>query len=646
MNNKFENQIKIINKKRRWKNASLYLLVIIFSVGIILTIEKLQTTATLISEHHNEAIWSMLQLSKEYHQLNYMLVRFENDAIDYNELSTQYEILWSRFNVLLYSSEGKAVAAIPEAKESINYLFSHLKAIEERFYSLENSTKDLANIRTEFHDNLLYLYAFFNRNFKTSDDLFSQVQESIFELEFFLELLIIGESIAALLIIYILIRETNYHNLVANQDSLTGLPNRHCLFNTMNASKNTAVGFMLIDLDGFKDVNDTLGHDIGDTLLQQVSQRIARLSPLGTMAARLGGDEFSLFHDTISTKEEFEKLAEKLIASLNRSFSINNHTITISASIGISYQKSKGRINSKKLIQRADIAMYNAKKKGKNQFKVFNDSMNSFFNRAKQLQQDLVPALQSNQLCFLFQPIVFSSTKECESVEALLHWNHPQYGKIKPIEIFQAAKNSNNTVLLDQWVLSRIIKIRSSWKKHVSPSFTLWFNIFPTLNVEQLLLSATKEGLTPQQIGVQITENEELVKIEKYQKIINELKKHHVPVCLDDFCVEISPLNHLLQSTPNRIKVCSNIISITSNRDLSYLNALVNLAASLNIDVCAKELGSEDELEAIKAADCQFAQGALFSLPLSLTEFEQQAYCFGKYNLTSIASNIQSDLGR
>lgn len=646
MNKKFENQIKIINKKRRWKNFSLYLLVIIFSGGIILTIEKLKTTATLISEHHNEAIWSMLQLSKEYHQLNYTLARFETDGISYNELSTQYEILWSRFNVLLYSTEGRAVAAIPDAKKSITYLFDHLKEAEDRFYSLENSRENLADIRTEFHDNLLYLYSFFNKNFKTSDELFSQVQESIFELEFFLELLIIGESIAALLIIYILIRETNYHNLVANQDSLTGLPNRHCLYNTMDSSKNTSVGFMLIDLDGFKDVNDTLGHNIGDTLLQQVSQRIARLAPPGTMAARLGGDEFSLFHDDISTNEEFEKLAENLIASLNRSFSINNHNITISASIGISYQNKKGRINSKELIQQSDIAMYNAKKKGKNRYKVFNDSMNSYFKRAKQLQKDLAPALQSEQLDFLFQPIVFSSTKECESVEALLYWNHPKYGKIKPIDIFQAAKNSNNTLLLDQWILSRIIKIRSSWKKHVSPSFTLWFNIFPTLNVDQLLLSATKEGLTPQQIGVQITENEELVKIEKYQKIINELKKHHVPVCLDDFCVEISPLNHLLQSTPNRIKVCSNIISITNNRDLSYLNALVNLAASLNIDVCAKELGSEEELEAIKSADCQFAQGALFSLPLSLAEFEQQAYCFGKYNLNSIANNIKSDLGR
>lgn len=633
--NKFEDQIKIINKKRRWKNLSLYLLVIIFTGGIISTIEKLKTTATLISEHHSEAIWSMLQLSKEYHQLNYTLVRFETNSISYNELSTQYEILWSRFNVLLYSAEGKAITEIPEAKESITYLFNHLKQVEDRFYALEGSRDNLPEIRKEFHSNLLYLYSFFNRNFKTSDELFSQIQESIFELEYFLELLIIGESIAALLIIYILIRETNYHNLVANQDSLTGLPNRHCLFNAMNSSKNTSVGFMLIDLDGFKDVNDTLGHDIGDTLLQHVSHRISRISPAGIMAARLGGDEFSLYHDRITEKSEFELLAQSLISTLNRSFSINNHTISISASIGISYQSNEKNKNSKQLIQQADIAMYTAKKKGKNQFKVFNDSMNELFNRAKKLQQELVPAIKSNQLYFLFQPVVFSATKECESVEALLHWEHPTYGTIKPIEIFQAAKNSNNTLLLDQWILSKIINIRSSWKKHVSPSFTLWFHVFPTLNVEQLLFSATEKGLTPQQIGVQITENEELVKIEKYQKIINELKKHHVPVCLDDFCVEISPLNHLLQSTPDRIKICSNIISITSNRDLSYLSALVNLAASLNIDVCAKELDSEDEFTAIQAADCQFAQGSLFSDPLSLIEFEQQAYCFNKYNISS-----------
>lgn len=411
---------------------------------------------------------------------------------------------------------------------------------------------------------------------------------------------------------------------LARFDSLTGLPNRammrqmldEALRNASNRRKGCAL--FLIDLDRFKNVNDTLGHPVGDALLRQVADRLKSVMGEHGQVGRLGGDEFKAVLPGTVDIGLLESLARTLIEQVSRPYSIEGHRVVIGASLGVAIG-DPGRCTADSLIRDADLALYAAKGAGRGKHCFFEPSMHSEASDRQVLENDLRQAIDKGELWVAYQPIVRAAGEEICGFEALVRWNHPLRGRISPDKFIPLAEECGLIPRIGQWVLDTALEEAAKWPDQVRIAVNLSPIQFNDPGIVEIVSNAlTRTGVRAARLELEITEGVFLAEGATTDDTFAKLKDLGVRLALDDFGTGYSSLGYLKKAPFDKIKIDQSFVrgaaSVTS-RNAAIIRAIVTLAESLGMDTCAEGVETHDDLNLIRELGCSQIQGYIFGKP-------------------------------
>jgi diguanylate cyclase (GGDEF)-like protein/PAS domain S-box-containing protein len=425
------------------------------------------------------------------------------------------------------------------------------------------------------------------------------------------------------------IKELAYH------DALTGLPNR-LLFNdrlsvaVAQAHRSASrLAILFLDLDRFKVINDSLGHSLGDRLLQEVAERLQAGVRQGDTVARLGGDEFILLLPGIGRAEDAAKVAEKILETLKFPVRLEDRELFVTASIGISLYPEDG-FDVESLIKNADTAMYRAKEQGRDNFQLYTHAMNETAVERLGLESSLRKALPGGQLVLHYQPLLDLTTGKVHGVEALLRWNHPDRGLVLPAEFLNLAEITSLIVPMGPWTLRTACARARAWQEQGHPSLTVAVNLSarqfqqPDL-VAQVKRALDDTGLPPSSLDLEITETHAMQNAEATIMTLRELKRLGVRISIDDFGIGYSSLSYLKRLPIDTLKIDQSFVRdiTTDPDDAAIATAVIALAHTLKLQVVAEGVETQEQLEFLAARQCDRMQGYLFSRPLPADECEE-----------------------
>jgi diguanylate cyclase (GGDEF)-like protein len=415
---------------------------------------------------------------------------------------------------------------------------------------------------------------------------------------------------------------------LARFDSLTGLPNRahmealldEAIANSERRKQSCAL--FLIDLDRFKQVNDTLGHPAGDVLLQRVAERLGAVLGGDGQAGRLGGDEFQAIFPGIGEEGRLAAIADRLIASLSAPYLVHGHQVTIGASVGIAISRL-GRTYRQALVKEADLALYAAKRAGRGTSRFFEPEMHAQENDRRILESDLKSAVVKGQVKLLYQPIVSVASERLVGFEALVRWWHPTRGPLAPADFLPIAEGSGQMPALGEWILRSACDEAACWPRHLR----LAVNIAPGQlgpGFASMLTSAlATSGLTPERLDLEIQEAVLLGEDPVAREALMAAHQLGVALSLDDFGHGTASLASLKDVPLDRIKLHPTFLSAALPRDArsrALATALMRLADALNMQVTAEGAERLEDLELIRALGCSDVQGFLFGRPMEQGE--------------------------
>ncbi|MFJ4353718.1 EAL domain-containing protein [Pseudomonas sp. NPDC089428] len=414
-------------------------------------------------------------------------------------------------------------------------------------------------------------------------------------------------------------------------DPLTGLANRNKLARhleqaLLRGSDSPPLTLLLLDLDNFKPINDSLGHAAGDAVLQEVAARLRDTTRDVDLVARLGGDEFVLVLEGVDNRSEIDRLCRRLIELLQQPITFENQQLHIGASLGIAQTRSQG-FDAGELIRCADIALYQAKADGKGTWRYFAAEMNQQIQYRRQLENDLRRALKNNEFVIHYQPRYRLSDLRIVSVEALLRWQHPQEGLLAPDTFIPLAEQSGLIVTLGRWVLREACRNALDWPEHLLVSVNLspaqFMRSDVVADVREILLETT---FPAQQLELEITENVMLNDIEGALGTMLALKELGVRLNMDDFGTGYSSLGYLRTYPFDSIKIDKRFIAGLANStgsDRAVVQAIINLGEAMGLTVTAEGVETEQQLRALQKDRCHEVQGYYLSRPLDKAGFEQ-----------------------
>jgi diguanylate cyclase (GGDEF)-like protein/PAS domain S-box-containing protein len=424
----------------------------------------------------------------------------------------------------------------------------------------------------------------------------------------------------------------------ANFDTLTGLPNRR-LFHDRLAQEikraereNTPVALMFIDLDHFKEVNDTLGHEAGDFLLQDAARRVAKCIRDSDTLARLGGDEFTVVLPGLTDTERLESIADTIIHALSTPFHVGESTVYVSASIGITiFPEDAADVSS--LLKNADQAMYVAKSKGRNQFSYFTASMQEAAHMRLQLSNDLRGALDAGQLEVYYQPIIEFATGHVSKAEALIRWHHPTLGMVSPAVFIPLAEDIGMINSIGDWVFQQSALQALKWnlnKEAHLHSIQISVNKSPRqfvagkLNLD-IVEWLRKLALPPACIVMEITEGLLMDDRAEVKDTLLAYRDAGIQVSLDDFGTGYSAMSYLQRFDIDYIKIDQSFVRnmVNSSGDQAIVEAIVVMAHKLGMKVIAEGVETEQQRDILAAAGCDYGQGYLFARPMPASQFEE-----------------------
>jgi diguanylate cyclase (GGDEF)-like protein len=415
-------------------------------------------------------------------------------------------------------------------------------------------------------------------------------------------------------------------NRLAKYDSLTGLPNRMLMRRTLDEALQNQQGaaaacaLFLIDLDRFKNVNDTLGHPIGDALLKQVAQRLTNVVGDKGQIGRLGGDEFEAVLPTMHDGAGLASLAERLIQQISMPYSIEGHNISIGASVGIAIAPPVGTC-ADALIRNADLALYSAKAAGRGTFCFFAPEMHSEAQDRQILENDLRKAIGRGELQLVYQPVVNAQSEELSGFEALVRWHHASRGVISPSIFIPLAEESGLIPQIGEWVLRTACNEAAKWPEQIRIAVNLSPLQFVDPSLPAIVMSALANSqIQPRQLELEITEGVFLVESESTDDMFAKLKSLGVRLALDDFGTGYSSLGYLKKAPFDKIKIDQSFVrgaAKSGSRNAAIIRAIVTLAESLGMDTTAEGAETHDELTLIRELGCSHIQGYIFGRPMS-----------------------------
>jgi len=419
---------------------------------------------------------------------------------------------------------------------------------------------------------------------------------------------------------------------LAHHDMLTGLPNRVLLHDRLKHAIAAAqrqqqmIAVMFIDLDRFKLINDTLGHHVGDKLLQEVANRLQAATREEDTVSRQGGDEFIIVTQGLAKAADATIIAENLVAALSREYRIDEQTLTITPSIGISLYPLDAD-NGDALIRNADTAMYHAKDLGRANFQFFTAQLNQVLSERLQLEQELRAAVDGQAFTLYYQPQLSLSDNRVHGVEVLLRWFHPTLGAISPARFITLAEDINLIQSLGNWVLEQSISVLAGWNDDVFGDLQMSINISPR-QLETPGFCAHIEGLirkyqvAPERIKLEITETALMHDVELSVRHLNLLRELRVQISVDDFGTGYSSMNYLKRFPINELKIDRDFIEGVDCdvHDEAISRAVITLAETLGLDIIAEGVETEAQSAFLRRAGCPNAQGYLFAAPMPYQE--------------------------
>ncbi len=416
---------------------------------------------------------------------------------------------------------------------------------------------------------------------------------------------------------------------LALADSLTGLANRQRMQNAMDqmlgrsADEGKPITLLLLDLDRFKAVNDTLGHPTGDALLKQVAKRILEVVGERGIVGRLGGDEFEIILPLETARERIDYLASAIISSLSEPYMIGGHKITIGCSLGIAIAPEHGR-DTETLVRNADLALYSAKEGGRADFRYFAPELLETATRRKQLEDDLRAAMTNGQLYLAYQPAISTETEECVGFEALLRWEHPARGSIPPADFIPVAEDAGLIETLGDWVLRTATSDLARLPGRVRVAVNVSPIQFANPGFPAKVMSAIAEAqVDPGRLELELTESVFLGDEAASDQMFKALKNIGVRLALDDFGTGYSSLAYLKSAPFDKIKIDQSFVrgAIESgNRNAAIIKAIVSLADTLGMETTAEGVEHQDELPLIRQLGCSQIQGFVYGKAMRLED--------------------------
>ncbi len=413
----------------------------------------------------------------------------------------------------------------------------------------------------------------------------------------------------------------------ALHDPLTGLPNRLLLYDRMQqaivatARNKTYFATLFLDLDGFKPINDTLSHHVGDALLILVADRLRASIRKQDTLARLGGDEFVVIIDDLPFHQAANTVAEKILSIFEQEFLINERKLFITASIGISVYPSNGT-NSDTLLKYADIAMYEAKSLGGNQHKFYTHNLNERGKQRLHCENELRQALDNNQLFLMYQPQCDITTHKIVSMEAFIRWQHPLKGLIPPLEFIPLAEQTGLIIPIGEWVIDKVCQQINYWHTQGLPFIKIAVNVTShqlrrSNFAQRVAFILQKNKLDPQYLEVEITEDLIITHFD-ILKSISALKKIGISIVIDDFRMGKTSLNCLKKTHIDRLKIDQSFVHNidSSHNDEVIIKAIITMARSLDFQVVAEGVENQQQINFLKNNKCNDIQGYYFSKPL------------------------------
>ncbi len=423
---------------------------------------------------------------------------------------------------------------------------------------------------------------------------------------------------------------------LAYHDALTGLPNRRLFYDRLKlalcpaARTRKPLAVLVLDLDGFKTVNDTLGHAKGDLVLQWVAERLKASIRSGDTVARSGGDEFIILLPELSEPGDAERIAQKLLGAFRPSFLLEGQEFPITASMGLSIYPRDG-MDPDGLARNADAAMYRAKKQGGNTYELCNPAMNASVSDRLTLERNLRQALERHEFRLYYQPVIELSTGQITAMEALLRWQHPNAHRLlTPAEFIEVAEETGSIIPLSLWVLHTACTQAAAWHKRGYPYLRVAVNlsdrqIWRREFVTQVRSVLTETGMAPEMLEFEITERMALQNPDVTISVLASLSSMGIDLSMDDFGTGHGSLNCLRQIPLKTLKMDQSFVGGISNNtdDAAIVKTLISLGHNLRLKVIAEGVETPEQLAFLQAHQCDAVQGFLFSPAVSSENFER-----------------------
>jgi len=434
---------------------------------------------------------------------------------------------------------------------------------------------------------------------------------------------------------------------LAHHDSLTGLPNRNAFLERLDHSialiqrRKSTIAVLFMDIDRFKYINDTLGHDVGDGILQEIAERLKMCVRKGDTVARLGGDEFTFLLEDLSSPHDIPSIAEKIIDRVSKPIVIGDRELFITASIGVSRFPEDGE-NGLDLLKNADTAMYRAKDEGRNNFQFYSMDMGREAHERLSIETYLRQALKYDEFFLVYQPLFDIRSGKILSLEALIRWAHPKQGMVNPVQFIPILEDTGLIVAVGEWVLRTACQQISTWKKAGIKCVPVNVNLSARQFKEKNLAMSIKRilddvALPGSVLGIEITESILMQYSDVSRDVLHAFKAMGIGMALDDFGTGYSSLSYLRRFPIDTLKIDKSFIH-NINRDVGnseIVKAIIALGQSLNLNVIAEGVETSEELALLRSWGCEIAQGYYLSKPLAVDEIYKLLHSGSPAKLTT-----------
>ncbi|MGR7921845.1 putative bifunctional diguanylate cyclase/phosphodiesterase [Zobellella denitrificans] len=571
--------------------------------------------------------WASSELETEALKFDHALSELVAGTNDEANLQLRFELLWSRIEVLLTGEESQPLREQPGVLPVLQAFREQLELWEPRVYDL--TAGDRAGILALQQELAPYreLAREVNVDSFSGANVWQQLN-IIQDIRTRSLLYLAGLLISGGLMLWLLVLENRRNRELAYHDMLTGLPNRMYFYQLMGKALAAAhkeqrpLALHMVDLNGFKAINDSLGHEVGDRLLRVIASRLRQAIGDQGVVARLGGDEFVVIQRRQADATGAEQMALALWQSLSREVRLNDGCLSPMACIGTSLYPVHGA-TLPELMSHADTAMYYAKNNRKAAVRLFEPDMDERRLRRQKLAVALQAALEKDELSLHYQPIFHLESGRIESLEALLRWQSPEFGQVSPLELIAVAEHHGLAFRLNDWVLHRACRQLRQWQSAGFGWLKVNVNVSPNIFVRGQLAATVADslretGVKAESLVLEITEDTSMWDTAGSLDTLRELRRLGVEIALDDFGTGYSSFSHLRQLPVNKLKIDKSFVAdlSTDQRAFNLVKTIVTLAHSLDMAVTAEGIEQPEQQRLLQQLGCQLGQGYLLARPM------------------------------